>query len=206
MPPFNNYQAFFVHISKTAGTSIETGVFGLTRQNNNWLRRNRAHLTIPELRNKGSMEPYEDYFKFTFIRNPWDRLVSAYYHGYMHEDMSFKKWLFEKAVPLKEQLYPKGEFVIYTSRKMDHVLLSPQYRYVYNSVRCKEQVVDFIGRFENLEDDWIKVADRLGVQRNLPKINKKEKSNYQYFYDSESIDTVADMYEFDIKLFSYKFD
>ena len=65
----NKHNFIFIHIPKTAGTSIES-VFGKCRA---------KHKTIKKtLRDIPQGKTHEDYFKFTFIRNPWDRIVSLY--------------------------------------------------------------------------------------------------------------------------------
>ena len=78
-----------------------------------------------------------------------------------------------------------------------------QYEYLYDAEG--NLLVDFVGRFENLEDDWKKVCEKIGTKLDLPHIHKTSKSEYRSFYDEETRREVEKMYKKDLDLFGYKF-
>jgi hypothetical protein len=224
----------FVHIPKTAGQSIEyvfLNLLDLTWETRAplLLRRNDrpelgpprlAHLKASEyVRYKYmSQELFDEYYKFSFVRNPWDRLISIYKHFGFHYRYEFKTFLMKK---FKDTMWlnkswfvgPQSDFV----RKEDGSL-----------------IVDFIGKFENLQNDFDHVCQQIGLQpTKLPYVNRsKTEANpslhlkgfttyvwwllrgkhlqgfkrYQDYYDNESKELVAQLYKQDVELFGYEFD
>ncbi|BFM05548.1 sulfotransferase family protein [Halioxenophilus aromaticivorans] len=223
------HQCLFVHIPKAAGQSIER-VF-LNENNLTWedrapllLRKNidrnkgperLAHLTAEEYLKYGyiSEQDFGSYFKFTFVRNPWSRLVSEYnYRGY-NARFSFETFLTKK-LPKKDS---------YNDRYR-HIL--PQSDFIYCSETGKN-LVDFIGKFENLQSDFDTVCKKLGIiNSDLPHTNKPKKANpvksflnmflggkketqkkhYTEYYSEATISIVEEMYSQDIETFNYRFE
>ena len=215
----------FVHIPKVAGQSIES-VF-LERANLTWqqrenmlLRHNEdpklgpprlAHLTAQEYISLGylSSEAFNNMVTFTFVRNPWDRLVSEYlYRKYPY---SFKDFLY-KFFPKKcDDNYAKGQDLY------RHVM--PQVDFILD--KQGNSMVDYIGKFENLTEDFANVTKLItGKSLFLPHKNKTSKNKLQQFlklyssnkqhyssyYDDESQLMVANLYQQDIVLFNYTFE
>jgi hypothetical protein len=70
-----------------------------------------------------------------------------------------------------------------------------------------EVIVDFIGRYENLQKDWNVVCEKIGICEKLPWINKRRnKKSYTEFYDDKTMNIVYEMYKKDIEYFEYGFD
>ena len=68
-------------------------------------------------------------------------------------------------------------------------------------------IVDFIGRFENLDSDWPKIASRIpGAQSRLAMVNKARRSHYHDYHDEETVEYVRANYQDDIEAFDYRFD
>ena len=234
----HDYKCLFVHVPKTAGQSIETVFLHLSGLS--WrtrgpllLRPNRdpskgpprlAHLTASEYLELGYIPEalFRSYFTFSFVRNPWDRLVSEYKYRHVGK-CSFKTFLFKRFPSPAEDSYSSG---IDAYR---HIL--PQYKFVYDDTG--KRLVDFIGYFENLQHDFDHVTRRLGLPHTkLPVINtsphrhgatqrkiKDQNTQQQYelaqsntkatrygdYYDSESRAFVECMYKKDIEIFNYEF-
>lgn len=179
-----------------------------------------AHLTAEEyLRYRYiPKELFNNYYKFAFIRNPWDRVVSFYkYFGYQ-DTYDFKYFI--QNILIKKLWVEKYYFV------------RPQKEFIYNSIG--EQCVNFIGRYENLIDDFNFVMKHLEIELlEIPHKNKAQgeiqqfnilswkswnnifsrvfrKSypvypDYREYYDFEAIDIVCDLYGSDLQEFGYKF-
>lgn len=69
LKPFDLYRCIFVHIPKAAGISMSRALFGNFAGN---------HKSVETYQRIFSKKEFNSYFKFTFVRNPWDRLFSAY--------------------------------------------------------------------------------------------------------------------------------
>ena len=85
----------------------------------------------------------------------------------------------------------------------------PQVEFIYNSISDKNYdrcLVDFVGRFESLHEDFKKICGLAGIENvSLPKVNSSSRSSYRDYYDDRSIQIVRELYQQDINLFGYKF-
>lgn len=230
------FECLFVHVPKTGGLSITR--FFLDRLGLTWEERGPllirpnddpaagppglAHLTTEEYLRFGYLdeERFRRWFKFGFVRNPWDRLVSDYlfFHAGRY---GFKRFVMERFPTPADDCYRT-----HTGRYR-HIL--PQHRYLYDEEG--NLLVDFIGRFERLNEDFAKVAARLGIEGavTLPHMNGADdnfrrrllqkglarpdqritpakRPDYRSFYDEETHAFVAEYYAQDIELFGYRFD
>jgi len=197
--PYKSYmhkhKCIFVHIPKSAGTSIVDVLGGDTVS--------RSHLPA-YIYKTADPERYEEYFKFTFVRNPWDRVVSTYEYwkqGLDQTDGYYKNLLLDR--------YDTFEKFVMDFLDKDsiclHFMLKPQYLYLYDY--RENLLVDFIGKFENIDKDSDEIFKRLGIKNTLKKTNSSKRGNYQEYYTKqELIDKVAELYKRDIELFDYKFE
>ena len=142
---------------------------------------------------------WKNYFKFTFVRNPWDLLVSLYSHYVRINRMNqtFEEFL-EQTVSVKDPF-----------NKSDN-----KYHVRYNSLTNMDwisdengnQLVDFVGRFENLQEDFNTICDKIGIpHQKLPHKNKSKHKHYTEYYDPITKQIVAEKYAKDIEYFGYKF-
>jgi hypothetical protein len=216
-----------VHIPKTGGQSIEK--FFLDTLGLSWeqrapllLRTNTikelgpprlAHLTANEYTQYKYITDklFLSYFKFSFVRNPWARLVSHYRYNNIYSLYPFR--FFVKNL-LVQKYYKK-----------DYWFLKPQHEFIYS--RKGELLIDFVGKFENIKSDFKYITLKLGIDNAvLPHINKSKnglkdrilcklpwidlknntiKVDYRRYYDSKTRDIISKLYEKDIELFGYDF-
>jgi len=188
----HKHKFVFIHIPKTGGTSIES------------LFINNAH--IKDVAGKHNMvsdigsEFLKKYFTFTFVRNPWDRMVSYYnfrlkrsFEMYNHGD-SFKEWIRFLCSDEVQKI------------KAYHFNLAIKSQYEFLVSKSNEISVDFIGRFENLQQDFCIVCDKIGIpQQKLPHVNKTKHKHYTEYYDDETKQIVAEKFAKDIESFGYEF-
>ena len=221
------YQCLFVHIPKVAGQSVEQ--FFMNRLGLDWdadrdevlLGDNEdrtrgtqklAHLSASEYVDDGfiSKDEYERLFKFSFVRDPFQRLVSEYrYRNYFHH-RSFRDFVLNKL--------PQPGW----DDKYRHVM--PQYEMLHD--KEGRLLVDFVGRFESLQNDFDKVCKELGIEdsalphrnpsnkksRNLKRRARNflvrngegNKKSYREFYDEETLEAVSRYYRKDIETFGYQ--
>jgi len=135
---------------------------------------------------------WDEYFKFTFVRNPWDMLVSLYKY-------------FQHNKTLSLPINGGPEFTTWLSNRVRNSspsVLTPSIYYMAG----EDILVDFIGRFENLQEDFNIVCDKIGIPRQeLPHVNKTNHKHYTEYYDDETREIVAEKYAKDIEYFGYEF-
>lgn len=140
------------------------------------------------------------------MRNPWDRLYSAYGFlkkgGINHLDEQFSKQVLEEVETFED-------FVMQwltPERVNSWVHFLPQYTFITNDKG--ELVVDFVGRFENFETDFEIITKHIGVHVPLIHLNRtkdKKIQSYKEVYTDAMQTKVGELYEKDVNLFNYKF-
>jgi hypothetical protein len=198
------YKFIFVHIQKTAGVSIKSSLFSLPETK----KVDNCHSFLKNL----NLTSQEEYFKFCFIRNPWERLVSWYnmlIQKGIHND--FSRYILENSNNFSEFLNLTDIITENNVYEMDSSY-SPYLKSIsfnqldYISDDTGEILVDFIGRFENLKEDYEKVCEKIGVKLYLPHENKFSHKSYREYYKNEKdIEKVYFMYKRDIDFFCYEF-
>lgn len=188
-PPvtMNSHKQFvFVHIPKTAGSSIIEALFPELR--NGW-----GHYQSHYLPQEYTAEIWNDWFTCCFIRNPWDRMVSLYHYW------EWCNWASSKtAQPISFQQFC-GSFPKYVSNIYHHY---KQVDFIYRN----DTKIDFIGRFENLESDFEFICNKFNFSASLPHLIPSQRNkDYADYYDDETRDFVAEYFAEDIQLGNYKF-
>ena len=173
--------ALFIHVPKTAGTSIKrTGLF-----------LGGTHQTISEF------DLLDDTFKFAFVRNPWDRFVSSFFFHREYRNTGqkgFDEFIEKQCVPIMgTDKHPHNDR-LHAFVPMHHYLLDGE----------GNIGVDYIGRFENLESDWEDVCAILGVKKHELAHHRKFKHDYyENYYTPETWDLIGTLYQRDVELFGY---
>ena len=191
---FYKSKTIFIHIPKTAGVSLAKAIYGdVTFEGHRSFYFNNIALNIKN----------EVYFSFSFVRNPFDRLYSAYKFlnegGMNHLDkLAFQTFLSEFEDFEDFILNGLNEKLIY---QITHFI--PQHEYLCD--KSGNILVDFIGRFEDLESDTLLLSKRLKKDINLSHLNFNSKLNYKEVYTDEMIYKVNQIYQKDIDIFKYTF-
>lgn len=193
--PFDDTRSIFVHIPKCAGVAINRTIFGNLAG---------GHTTLDEYLNIFEPERIASYFKFTVVRNPWDRVVSAYFFlksgGIGQEDHTGFRKEFGDSPGFNDFV---RNWVNKTNIWRWHQF-RPQYHYMLEK-RGKVHL-DFVAFLENIDSDFAHIVDRIGLGCTLSKSNKSDHSSYMDYYDEESRNIVADAYAEDIRMLGYTFD
>jgi hypothetical protein len=190
-------RCIFVHIQKTGGASIEE----LLRSHDPDIQENsfqgRRHMSAAELRTLVAPDVWNAYFKFAFVRNPWDRLVS-WYHMCVQTPTAnaFARYIKDNAPTF-------DDFLKKTTTGMAERTTRNQLDYVTDE--HGEIIVDFVGRYERLGDDFARIEDRLGFRAELPHVNRSAHEDYRKYYTDETRDIVSQRFAKDIRHFGYAF-
>jgi len=192
----------FVHIPKTAGNSIQSVLRDYSEDQLVALRKEqdgierfglrnpkykvKKHSTLNEYRDALGDEQFRNLFKFTCVRNPWDRMVSYYFTPTQNpETWNPKKFreIISKAVSVPEYL------------RLDDREEDPFAN------------VNYIMRFENLADDFGAVCKAIGISSpTLPQYNRSSRKHYSNYYDDELRELVRTRFAAEIGRFNYTFE
>ncbi len=201
-----NPRFVFVHVFKTGGTSIKRVLRRYAMKPgqefaNFFLKRVGIrqfgpvyypdHLTANELVDQIGKPGFDSYYSFGFVRNPWDWEVSTY------------KYILKSTKHLNhETVRSLNGFGEYLRWRCDG-RFQLQQDFLYHEGK---QLVDFVGRFENLNEDFQAICGKLSVRHQLPALNRTGGAPYQSFYTDELVELVRYTYQSDIDEFGYRFD
>ena len=174
----------YMKATKTAGTSVLRGV--LMPQLSSIFHQKDQPEMYQDWLDKINDKVLEDYFIFTIVRNPWDRVISitSYFD-----------------IPLDDFL---NKFDYYCQDERIRIHSLPLCLYSHNG---ESQFVDTICRFESLQPDMNLVFDRINLPRTrLPFLNTSKHQHYSTYYKQDEIDQVEKLYEKDIRNSGYMFE
>ena len=210
------HKFLFVHIAKTGGTSIRAALMPLR-----WTEPHQISIFICSKLSGMSghrigakfprhakaiaakemlpQELYDELFKFVFVRNPWDLQVSSWHH-IRRERPHLLKGIdsFDKFIRWKLDSSRPYQF---------HIDISIEHQADYIIDLHGNKIVDFVGRYENLADDFNTVCERIGIRpRQLPhRRQAKDRDDYHSYYSDTLAQQVADYFQPDIERFGYRF-
>jgi len=195
----------FVHIPKCAGKSVKRSLLNAGH--------NGGHHAYPSDIIKKYPQEWEDFFRFTIVRNPWSRLVSGFF---FFKNIAMARWKDRKSQNKHQRLFRDifkwnfGTFV----RKFEQYQKSiykinffvPQSKWLFDE-SGEPYKYDYIGRTEKLKKDIDFLARELDIKNNTPidHLNSTEHGPYFQYYNKETEKIVANIYEKDIKYLGYKF-
>lgn len=212
----HKHNFLFVHIAKTGGTSVRSALskyrWGHKYSVPMFFANKLSHMTGHKVGSKfprhskiiaaKEMLP-DDYFesltKFSFVRNPWDLQVSSFHHikrerpQYMSGKTDFESFLKWKFDPERPYQY--------------HIDTSIELQTDYLVDLRGNLLTNFIGRYENLEEDFSNITSKLGLKDvALPHKRKaKDRATYMDYYTDETAELVAKHFARDIELLNYEF-
>jgi hypothetical protein len=150
-----------------------------------------GHLSLEQLRPHMPPEQFASFFKFAFVRNPFDRFIS--YCAFMTRF--------------------KGQFAADPHRVMSyyvqnpqwqHILFQPQHTVVADA--SGQLLTDYLGRVENMQQSYDEIAARIGIPgTQLEKVNASQRRDYRDYYTPPLVEGVARLYARDLELFGYEF-
>lgn len=180
-------QFIFVAVPKTGSSSVEKA---LGEYSDEELEKGKVRHTklsdIPELLDS-------HFYKFCFFRNPWDRMVSLYhYHirqgdhflGQRYDEFSFDEWI-KKTKTTGTLLDRQTDYIMYRGKIVPNVA---------------------IYKFEEINDSWKHICGVLGVDKELPHINKSKHDHYSTYYTDESKHIVKITCYGEIRMMGYEFE
>lgn len=176
----------FIHIPRTGGTSIEKQLFC----NNN---HGAKHWNLSKWKAKLSKEELTSLFKFSFVRNPWDIMISKYVSSYYNKSKGFGNIGFSSNKSLKYFL------TLYKRAKNER---GDTFFDFFDPTQ-----LDFIGKYETRKTDLEFISQKINfnISPDVTCRRHPNKNHYTTYYDEETIEMVRQKYIREIEYFGYKF-
>lgn len=215
----HSHQFMFVHIAKTGGTSVRaalrkyrwSGRYGpailaaslvsqMTRPRHRLGVKFPRHAKAIAAREMLPAETYDRLFKFVFVRNPWDLQVSSWHHiGREKPHVLGQVRTFEEFLRLKFDPERPYDYMLDISRELQSDYIVDLHGRI---------IVDYIGRYEQLQADFDAICDRIGIARiRLPHERRAiDRDDYRRYYTDATAALVGEHYAPDIARLAYTFD
>ena len=200
----------FIHIPKTGGNSIQKSLVdysedeivvklpvqdGINRFAISSKYDVKKHSTLLEYKNKIDADLYSQIYKFSVIRNPWDRVVSLYFHSY-------RTWNKKKFTQTIKDAHKMRDFIRLEKPAQG---LAGYFKQGIDSSPL-DQDIDFLIHFENIDEDFKTVCEKLNIPyRQLSTLNQSKRSEYTNYYDNSSRKLVEKLYADEIDFGKYTY-
>jgi len=179
----------FIHINKTAGTSVGRAI-GLPVKH---------HLMAVEVIERIGLDNWNQAYKFTVVRNPWDKVVSHYEYRRKKNkteiatrQITFADWV--------NMTYGADRDAFYYNNPRS---FQPQVEWLKDTNGIVS--MDYVIRFEAINAGFDHVMNTIGLEAELPHLNASSRTDYRSYYDETSRDIVAQWFHEDIEAFAYEF-
>lgn len=209
----HEYKCIFIHIPKTAGMSVISFFYPGVRFHHTepdyerlfgWCPKRKLHMqhaTAKQLIETGLVteKQWAEYYKFTFVRNPWDRAYSDYK---WIQNFSGIKGSFKSYIKKEKAFYNILNDNSNHDYLGDHLLLQTDFFDFEGAFQP-----DFIGRFENFSKDIGNILHNLSIdtQFNVFENSSSRVKEYSWFYTNSNKRLIEKIFDKDIKMLNYKF-
>ncbi|UQV19159.1 sulfotransferase family protein [Brevundimonas albigilva] len=153
-----------------------------------------GHLSLAQVRPYLGDDAFAGYFKFAFVRNPFDRFVS------------YCAFMLRGGEVFERRRRDVMRHFLFEQPPEQHILFQPQ-----ASLLVAEDgatlLTDAIGRVEDMQGSYDAICGRIGIaSRPLDRVNSTKRGDYRCYYDPPLIEAVAARYARDLELFGYTFE
>ena len=221
----HTHRFIFIHCPKTAGTAISNALATCCEPSELVVatRKNglKKHESAERIRDFLGAEKWKHYFRFTFERNPWDRVVSLYKmqfdpDNWNRADVGFATRIRNSLLERKYRVSPPS-FRDWFYRRAGSRWRNHFPKYLGNLYHLQgDLAVDFVGRFENLQTDFHKILGWVGLHAHLDSPSQVPRKrfdlglehsepSYRRFYDDNMRLIVEEQYAAEIDAFEYTF-
>lgn len=190
---YRKFGYVFIHIPKSGGTSVANALYG----------KRVSHIKAVVLRDRMGTGEYQRMFSFAVVRNPYDRLVSAYHYakqGGGSEGGIRRNPLYKSNVFGSFSSFVNNWLIFQNPEDID-LIFRPQYIFVTDN--SDNVLVKWLGKIERKTEIESTVFNALGLKVHLEKRNTSKRNDFRSYYNSEIQELVYDYYKKDFELFDY---
>lgn len=149
-----------------------------------------GHLSVQQIKPFLPQEQWDEYFKFAFVRNPYDRFISTYF--FLHRN--------RPSMGDRELMNMKG--AIRNAQFNTRLLVLPQYQMLTHS--DGSMGLDYVARYEDIQSAYEHICERIGIpSKVLIEKNASEHDTSDSYYDAELRKLVTDFYAGDFEVLGY---
>lgn len=196
---YHQHKCVFIHICKTGGSSVVTALHkGVNAPPDHQL----PHDIIERL-----PDIWREYFTFAFVRNPWDRFVSAFlYNTRRGKAKGSKAKGIEKILPRYNYNFNKFMSIHGNERILKSFQFRPQTTWLW-SRNGKPLDYNFIGRYERLQEDFNFICEQIGLEETqlIHRNASPNRKHYTEYYNNKTKKIVENLYKTEIEYFNYRF-
>jgi hypothetical protein len=223
------HKFIFIHIPKTAGSSITKNLINSNEKNSISKYFNLSldgekffyvslggegvyfkfpffklhrHAKAKKINQIVGDKVWDEYFTFTFVRNPWDLMVSSYC-WWLQKASKWKK--FHQDI---DQIRSLRNYTNFLKSKYGESMINECKGNIFDWISDEdgEVIVDFVGKFENLHHDFKKICQKIGIDSSvLPHTNKSLRKSYHGYYNAETKELIHKRFKKSIDFFGYEF-
>ena len=172
----HKHKFIFIHVPKNAGTSIRNS-FNINGYDKKVVSRRYPHSTCSEIKKYIGDDTWNEYYKFSFVRHPFDRLVSFYH---FHKSNQYK--------------HKVGRERAYTQTFKEWVMNTKDKNVIQTQSDYLDEQINFIGCYEDLQEDFNSVCNQIGIP---------SYELWSTFWDDELNKYILDKYQRDFQNFAY---
>ena len=185
----------FIHVPKNAGNGIIRSLCGCKATGHNPIGSYKTY----------DSNKFSSYFKFGVVRNPWDRVVSAFHYlrggGMGLYDNEFHNKYLARYRDFNEFVCALNDMALAKKiLKWTHFIPQSYFLNIDNSLG-----VDYLIRYESLSEGYMHIAKKLGSESQLAIFNKSDRFDYKSYYSRETKEIIRKLYSYDIDFFKYEF-
>ena len=200
----HKHKFIFIAIPKTGSTVIRNylDAYSDIKGNSSNLSPYYHHVKASSLKSyflKNNLN-WSSYYKFSFVRNPFARLVSQYFYWLKVADSDPQKH--------NKQFHDNCIFVKQNAKSFNDFILKPDFEGMHEHPQTSwfTDDMNFVGKLENLQSDFNRVCNDIGIPvKSLQKTNKTNHTHYTDYYNESTISFVTKKYADEINKFNYSF-
>jgi hypothetical protein len=204
-----DYKLIYLNLPKTGCSSVKKSLLDKLKNEEVHLQNELdIHSLFGNMSHFGKLPAkYKDYYMFTFVRNPFTRVVSGYLNKFRDFER-IKKHGFLYQGYMGDIFTLDMEFDEYVRNmvKIPHAFAEKHFRPLYHSVSVNAtKPVDYIGKFQTMAEDFKFIQEKFELPP-LPHLNKSNSYDYRTYYTPELVELVYQYYKQDIEQFDYQQD
>ena len=206
MISFSN-KFIYIHVPKCGGTSVLNKIGYLTTFNKSgWGKQD--HSFMSETKTHLSNQNFEEYYKFSIVRNTWNRLASLWGHNKAGGDYLYNTFCKENEIDTFEKFIHNLDFILESQKDIEEIQRSVEPLSTWLWVDG-ENYFDDIFNLTELDKNWETICEKTGIGKETPlgrDRQRRKSGNYWDWYTGDMKKKVEKLYGEEIEYFKFRFN